>query len=95
MTSRSEVDSPSSGICTAYAELRVELARDFRVWVDDFRDTVASELRAARIFARTDVLPGILAIIVVVVSRIAGFCCRFHTYSKQSGLPIPDIIRTY
>lgn len=83
MASRSEVASPSSGIWTAYAELRVELARDFRVVVNDLRDTVASELRAARTFARTEVLPGILAGMGLVVRRMA-VCCQTSIRSKQN-----------
>jgi hypothetical protein len=72
--SRREVEGPSSGICTAKAELRVELARDLSVWVDDFRDTVASEERFAR-FARTEVRPGIFAVRLRGNLCVAKACC--------------------
>jgi hypothetical protein len=50
----------------------VELARDLRVCVDDFRETVASDARLRR-FARTDVRPGILAIYVELFVLLMSF----------------------
>lgn len=85
MCSLSDVASPSSGICTASAELRVELARDLRVCVEDLRETVASEARL-RIFARTDVRPGMMSEscgVSLCALRIAVLTVR--VYTLESG----------